>query len=202
MKQKFAPLLLFVLFFLSCSDGLSPLDLFSTGPEDLSLKKDFVRIEVEGDYSLLIPKYMKEDKSLHPDARLAYQHVAKEVAVVVMEENRHEFESSMALLDGYSDSTVFIENFANIQKNLIASSLGFPERGEPALKKIGELDAAQVWLEGQIDEIPVAYFLSCVDAGEQVYMVMCYTSKEKKTKFEDTFQKIADSFLLISPVIE
>ncbi len=202
MKQKFFPLILISLVLFSCKDGMSVLDLFSKGPENLSLKKDFVLIEVEGDYSLLIPKYMKENKALHPDASLAYNHEAREVAVVVIEENRSELEGSLALLDGYKDSASFIENFATIRMNLIASSLGFPEMGMPVLKTIGERDAAQVWLEGQIEETPVAYFLSCVDAGEQVYMVMCYTSKEKKTKFEDTFQKIADSFQLISPVIE
>lgn len=159
-------------------------------------------IEVEGDYSLLIPKYMKENRELHVDASLAYQDTVKEVAVLVMDENKGELIGSLSLLDGYDDSASFIENYANVQMYLISSSLGFPEMGVPVLKTIGERNAAQVWLEGSIEETPVAYFLSCVDAGEKVYMVMSYTSKEKKTKFEDTFQKIADSFLLISPVID
>lgn len=202
MKQN--SLLLFLSLFLvySCSDGRNPLDLFKKGPENLSLQKDFVLVEIDGDYSLQIPKYMKENKELHPDASLAYHHAVKEVAVVVLEENKGELIGSLPLRDGFNDSASFIENFASVQMNMIGSSLGFPEMGVPVLKKIGELDVAQVWLEGQIEETPVAYFLSCVDAGEKVYMVMSYTSKEKKTKFEDTFQKIADSFLLISPVIE
>ncbi|HCS20310.1 MAG TPA: hypothetical protein DIW47_07070 [Bacteroidetes bacterium] len=202
MKQKFIPLVLIALLFVSCSDSRGLLDLFSKGPENLSLKKDFTLLEVEGDYSLLVPKYMKEDKSLHPDASLAYKHEVKEVAVLVIDENKSELIGSLALLDGYTDSASFIENYAKVQMNMISANLGFPEMGEPVLKKIGELDAAQVWLEGQIEEAPVVYFLSCVDAGEKVYMVMSYTSKEKKTKFEDTFRKIADSFLLISPVID
>lgn len=194
MKQKSTLLFLGLFLVLSCSNG--------SNQENLSLYKDFKRIQVDGDYSLMLPDYMEENKELHPDASLAYQHVVKEVAVLVLDENKGELQASMHLLEGYKDSCSFIENYINVQMNLIASSLGFPEFGVPVLKTIGELDAAQVWLDGQIEETPVAYFLSCVDAGEKVYLVMSYTSKEKKTKFEDTFQKIADSFLLISPVID
>lgn len=202
MKAKFTPLLLFVFLGLSCNNGNGLLKLFEGGPENLSLEDDFLHVEVEGDYSLMVPKYMKENKTLHADASLAYQHAVKEVAVLVLDENRAELEGSLSLLEGFQDSASFIENYANVQMNLIASSLGFPEMGIPTLKTIGGLNAAQVWLDGQIEGTPVAYFLSCVDAGEKVYMVMSYTSKEKKTKFEDTFMKISDSFVLISPVID
>lgn len=202
MKRTFFPLFLLFPFLLSCDNGTKLLNLFEEKQEDLSLEKDFNRIEVEGDYSILIPKYMKENKELHTEASLAYQHALKEVATLVLDENKAELEGSLELLDGYVDSASFIENYANVQLNMIASSLGFAEKGDVVLKQIGELPAAQAWLEGQIEGMPIAYFINCVEARDKVYLVMSYTSQEKKPKFEATFIKIADSFQLISPVID
>jgi|GEM_PF-2313356 len=189
-----------VLGMISCNNGEGLMNLLSQKAENLDINKDFQTIEVQGEYSLKVPSYMKADTALHPDASLAYQHAVKEVATLVLDEYTSEIKESLPYMDGYSDSSSFIENYTNIQLNLIAEGLLYPEFGEIHLKEIDEYPASQVWMEGRIDGMDIAYFITCVLANEKIYFVMSYTSKEKKTKFGDTFQKIGDSFTILSHV--
>jgi len=190
--------MLCVLCLTACTNDSSLSGLFSQAEENLDLIKDFQTIEVENKFSIKVPNYMRSDSTLHPDASLAYQHEKKEVATLVLDENTDEISESLPFLDGYRDSASFIENYTNIQLNLIAEGLLFPEFGDIELKQIDEHPASQVWMEGRIDGLDIAYFITCIEAKDKVYFVMSYTSKEKKTKFEDTFQKIGDSFRLLN----
>lgn len=182
----------------ACTNGSSLLSLFSQSEENLDLDKDFKTAQVDGDFSIRVPSYMDADSSLHLDASLAFQHELKEVATLVLDENTSEIRESLPFLDGYNDSASFIENYTNIQLNLIAEGLLYPETGTILLKEIDENPASQVWMEGRIDGLDIAYFITCIEAKNKVYFVMSYTSKEKKSKFEDTFQKIGDSFRIIN----
>lgn len=174
------------------------MSIFASSDENLDLEKDFKTEQHEDEYRIKIPKYMKADTGLHADASLAFQSSLKEVAILILDENIKEFKDALQFLNGYDDSASFIENYANIQINLISQGLLYPESGDIVVNKIDEYPAAQVWMEGRIDGLNIAYFITCIETEKKVYFIMSYTSKEKKTKFEDTFKKIGSSFELIN----
>lgn len=200
MKKTLIPFFLISLLFASCNDGSSFLDFFNTD-ESLSLESDFNRIEVTDNYSILIPKYMKENKELHENASLSYQNELKEVATIIMEDKKKVIAETLPFMDGFTDSVAFIENYVNVQLNLVAEGLEFPKNGNPELVDIDGNPAAQVWIEGHVEGMDVAYFITCIDAGDKVYFILSYTSKKKKEKFKDTFQKIGASFQIVDNTI-
>ncbi|MDX5321582.1 MAG: hypothetical protein LPK45_10670, partial [Bacteroidota bacterium] len=165
------------------------------GQERLNLDKDFQKVEVPGEFSIRLPNYLGEDTSLHEDAILAYQNEFREVAVIVLDEYQEDLRESLPMLDSYVDTASFIANYLLAQISMISESLEFPENSEPVLTINNGYPSAHAWVEGGMEDMDLAYYISCIEANEKVYFILCYTSQKKKTKFEDTFEKIGASFL-------
>lgn len=169
-------------------------------PENLSPEKDFNRVEVADAYSLLIPKYMSEDQELHKDASLAYGNEKKGVYVVVLEESLALAASRITRMDGYEDSLDLIENYLRVTIRMAGESMQLPVEGASVRKEIDGNQSVSATLSGQLEETPLAYRFTSVKGRERIYLIMCWTSAEKKQNFENTFTKIADSFELVNLV--
>ena len=65
--------------------------------------------------------------------------------------------------------------------------------------KINGLDAEFLELEAKVNgvEDEIFYFLTFVDGGEKVYMIMAWTVKNRKEEHKKTFKTIAESFELV-----
>lgn len=183
------------IIFSSCGGSL-----FNSGPENLDLEDDFNKIEVADEFSIMLPKYLKQDSTLNEEAILAYQNAVKETATLVLEEYRSELEYAMPQLTGYSDTATFIANYIQVQTAIMSESLEFPEVGTPKYYQINGKPAAQTWMEGRIEDMDISYLITCIDGGSKAYVVLSYTTVSKKAKFENTFEKIANSLMLKNPV--
>ncbi|MBI1221270.1 MAG: hypothetical protein GC180_01595 [Bacteroidetes bacterium] len=200
MKLSILPLLVFMGILLSSCGDL--LDNIGNKPENLDLNEDFQKVEVADEFSILVPKYMSQDSSIHPDAILSYQNNFRNAVTLVFAEYRSVVEEVVNESPTYSDSLSLAGNYLNLKGMMMSENLEFAELGDPVYLNINGNPAAQVWLEGRVEGLDLTYFLTAIEGKSKVYFILSFTSIEKKSKFEDTFQKIGGSFMLKSPVVD
>jgi hypothetical protein len=160
---------------------------------------EFNVVNVNGEFSMAIPKYMTEAKNLNEDAALQYQNVFKETYVIVIDEVKQEMIGTFREVGEYDTTLSVAENYRNIQLRMLEEGITINARSKPEAVKVGNLDAQQVQIDGNVEGISqeIAYFLSFVEGKEKVYMIMAWTIKDRKEKYRKTFDKIAKSFRLI-----
>ena len=76
---------------------------------------DFKSISINNEYSVKLPKHMKEAKNLNDEASLQYQNIFKEVYFVVIDEPIEEFKEVFIDLGEYNDSLSLLKNYKQIQ---------------------------------------------------------------------------------------
>lgn len=184
----------FVLFMLAACGNLG-----SPKQEVLSLETDFNAVEINGEYQMMIPKYMKEASALNDDASLQYQNLFKEAYVVVIDESKEEFVSVFRDLGEYNDSLSVVENYRDIQLKYLVEGTEVISVSKPVSKKINERAAEVVELDGNVEGVAksISYYLTFVEGDKQVYMIMAWTLQDRKERFRDTYEKIANSFRLL-----
>jgi hypothetical protein len=177
----------------SCSD------LDKDKQENLSIESDFMPIEINDEYKISVPKYMKKANGLNDEASLQYQNIYKETYVVIIDESKEELVSTFQELGEYNDSISVVKNYRDIQLQLLSENINISMKSDPKSAQINGLDAEFVEIDGQVEGVnfEIAYFLTFIEGKEKVYMVMVWTLKEKKEKYKITFEQIAKSFKLL-----
>lgn len=80
-------------------------------------------VVVDSLYQLGLPYYMKEMKSLHPDASLEYANIYKEAYTVVIHEEKQYFIDLFTEYDEYDTTITAIENYANVQTKMFKEQI-------------------------------------------------------------------------------
>ncbi len=164
--------------------------------ESLSAK-DYKTIYVDSLYSLDVPNYMKELKSLHPEASLEYANIYKEAYTVVIHENKQEFISIFTELEEYNSDLSPINNYSIIQKKMFNETIEQFKFQDYGLKDINGYPAKQMKITGIIDGIDFVYVVAFVEGEEYIYMLMNWTDSSRFDKLENTFEYINGTFKII-----
>ncbi|WP_026778122.1 hypothetical protein [Polaribacter sp. Hel_I_88] len=166
----------------------------SLSKEDISAK-DLVEVSINNDYSISVPDYMKEMKSLNDDASFQYANIYKETYTIVIDEDKQEFIDAFKEIGIYNDSLTVIENYSEYQVNSFQESLNSDEVKELDFK-LKNLTAKQFELNGIIDGINANYLIGFVESDAKMYMLMSWTVDDRYKKYKNTFQLIQNSFKL------
>ncbi len=171
----------------------------SSEPEQLSIENDFKSIEVNNEYKISVPKYMKEAKDLSDEASLQYQNIFKETYFVILDESKEEMISIFQELGEYNNDISVIKNYRDIQLQYLADGMDVRGKSEPKSIQIGGLDAETMEFGGNVDDViyDIAYFVAFIEGKEKVYMLTAWTLESRKKKYKSTFEKILNSFELI-----
>lgn len=164
--------------------------------ESLS-EEDYKTISVENLYSLDVPNYMKEMKSLHDEASLEYANIFKDAYSVVIHENKQEFIDIFKEIDEYDSELSPIENYVMVQKQMFQESIDDFKFQDYGLKKINDYPARQIKVSGIIDGIDIKYVVAFIEGEDYIYMIMNWTSGERFSKMENTFEYITGTFKLL-----
>ena len=177
----------------------SCMDLIDKRKENLSLEKDFKSIEINSEYTMSVPKYMKETNGLNDDASLQYQNIFKETYVVVIDEPKEEFVSIFRELGEYNDSLSVIENYRDIQLQFLSEGITIDQSSESEMLKIKDLNAELVTITGKVTGViyGISYTLAFIEGSEDVYMIMAWTLESRQNKYEKTFMQMIKSFRLL-----
>lgn len=165
-------------------------------PESLS-ESNYQRVSIKGLYQLNVPKYMKEMKSLHPDASLKFANIYKEAYTIVIDENKKEFIDSFTEFDEYDTDLSPVENYTNAYKNMMSVTVDNLRFQDYGLIEVNGRPARQMKLTGFVDGIKAYDIITCVEGNENLYMIMSWTVGDRFEKLETTFEYINGTFKLI-----
>ncbi|MBT8244768.1 MAG: hypothetical protein HKP48_06245 [Winogradskyella sp.] len=198
MKYSKSLLLFVFLCLLSCVDFAKGIaEGFEDNNTESLSESNFKTITIDSLYQLDVPKYMKNMPSLHPDASLEYANIYKEAYSVVIHENKQEFIDIFKEIDEYDDKLSPIENYLQVQKNMLSESINNAKFQDYGLNNINGLPARQIKVIGRIDGIDAFYIICFVEGEENIYMLMNWTLQNKRNKFENTFEYINGTFKLL-----
>ncbi|MGB3465630.1 MAG: hypothetical protein WBA74_10180 [Cyclobacteriaceae bacterium] len=167
--------------------------------EKLSLEKDFKTIEVADLYSIKVPNYMTETESLNDEASVQVWSIFKETYCIVIEDVKEEFISTFKMIDLYDEDKSVLINYAEMQYAAMSENLEVLSETEMITTKINGADAIMLSMDSDKSlSVPteITYFLTFIEGKENIYLVLTWTLREKKHRYRDTFNKIANSFKL------
>ena len=185
-------LLFFLLIFQSCKKIIDSVG--SSGIDKVSVE-DLKKIDVNNIYSISIPDYMSEMKSLNEDASLQYANIFKETYTIVIDENKQDFINAFKNAEIYNDSISPLKNYVDFQVNSITENVedGKSNKSDAPLRI---KNASQYEITGKIDGIDISYLIGFVEGKENMFMMMSWTTKNRFKKYKNTFNLIHNSLKL------
>ena len=162
------------------------------GVDDVKIE-DLKVISVDDKYTMAVPEYMTELKSLNDDASFEYANIYKETYTIVIDENKQDFINAFKEIEIYNDSLSPLDNYSDYQ---IKSTKESMDNGEykKLNTKIRNLSSNQYEISGKTEGIDVNYLVSFIESDEDVYMIMSWTLKNRYKKYKNTFKLIQNSF--------
>ena len=136
---------------------------------------------------------------LNEEATLQYQSLLKEAYLLVIDEPKAGFEEVYRDLNQYDDDLSIMQNYRDARLKILSRTSEINHKTKPEPIKIHGLDAEAINLDANIEGVAneISYFLTFIEGGDRVYMIMAWTLKDKKIEHEKTFKTIAESFELI-----
>nr|WP_298925382.1 hypothetical protein [uncultured Allomuricauda sp.] len=195
--KKLSTILLLIILGFSLTSCINFKTKEKEGTSDI---ENFNQIEINNEYQVSLPKYMRKTSELNDDASLQYQNVFKEAYVIVIDEPKEEFVDVFKELDQYSDKYSLVENYRDVQLQLFAESMNIENETTPVSMEINGLDAEMLEIDGKVQGIEdkITYFLTFIEGDEKVYMIMAWTMLNRKDTYRADFENITKSFALIN----
>ena len=194
MRTKFASI--FVLSILFCSACKN----FKAKENDSEPKdENFNTVGVNNEYQIEIPRFMNGTTGLNEEASLQYQSLRHEAYLLIIDEPKLGFEQVYRDLEQYDDELSVLQKYRDARIQILSRTTKIINKFNSKPFKINGLDAEFLELEAKVNgvEDEIFYFLTFVDGGEKVYMIMAWTLKNRKEEHKKTFKTIAESFELI-----
>jgi len=185
---------------------ISILTLFSCGyaekagnesNQEVAVDKDFNYVEVNNEYSINLPSYMKKATSLNDEASLQYQNIFKEVYTIIIDESADEFIEVFKELNEYDENESILINYRRVQLSFISENMDLKDQSTPKPININGHDSELVSLEGNIDDVEIYYLLGFVQGKEKMYMIMTWTLLSRKDKYHKDLEDIITSFKIL-----
>ncbi|MBO6515343.1 MAG: hypothetical protein JJ975_02230 [Bacteroidia bacterium] len=158
-------------------------------------------VEVEGLYSIELPTYMmKATEELNEDASLQYENGFREMYIEVIDESKQEFIDIFRQYDLYHDSLSVVQNYRLAQIGSVTEDLKVSSQAAPVAKMINGLNSETVQVDGFYEGVDeeISYLLTAIEGDENLYLVMMWMLASDKEEKLPIFQKMVDSFKLMS----
>ena len=193
MKKSLVLILFLFISITSCKKIID--SAASIGKDDIK-KEDLKSISVNKDYTISVPDYMTELKSLNEDASFQYANIYKDVYTIVIDEDKQEFIKAFEDIGIYNDSLSIVSNYSDYQVKSLQEAINAKEVKELEFK-IKNLPSLQYELNGKIEGIDASYLIGFVEGKDKMYMIMSWTVDNRYKKYKNTFKLIQSSFKLI-----
>ena len=152
-------------------------------------------IEINEDYSLILPDFLSKTDELNPNASLQYQNLDKELFVIVIEEDRQEF--TRKILENKVEEVYppNLKGYTDIVYHSIGETIKISAKTDIEDVEINGLSAKTFTIQGQTqDRISVYYSFTLVKGKDKYYQIAQWTAKNQKALFEKQMKEIAASF--------
>ncbi|WP_424989007.1 hypothetical protein [Flagellimonas sp.] len=194
MRYRYlVPVIALVLCLVSCKDSKNKKEVDTFGADT------FHTYSINGNYNIDVPNFMTGTTGLNEEASLQFQSLIKEAYLLVIDEPKADFEEVYRDLGQYDDSLSVIQNYRDARLQILSRTTQIIHKSANTSRLIHGLNAESVELDAKVNGMDneISYFLTFINGGEKVYMVMGWTLKERKKEHKKTFKTIAESFRLI-----
>lgn len=148
-------------------------------------KTEYQTVKVKNKYSLELPGFLSEAKTLNPEASLQYQNPLKEFYVIVLDEPKTQFPNQGA---------INLEEYKNIVLENMKMNLSEPTISPIEDTIINGLKAKLFSISDDTENIGIYYQFAYIESKGNFYQVMTWTLENKKDKFSNDMDKIIASF--------
>lgn len=158
--------------------------------------EDFNKVTVNGAFEVSFPKYMRGTTRLNDEASLQYENALKETYTIIINEPKAEFVEILKELEEYNLEASPLQNYRAIQLQLLGTTMNIHQKTEPKPSTINGLASESMEINANVEGVDeeIAYFLTFIDGGEDVFMIMSWTLKSYAHQYRKTFEMIAESF--------
>jgi hypothetical protein len=144
---------------------------------------------------VLLPSFLeKAGTTLNEDASLQYLHTWKEFYVVVIDEQKSEFNAAIdnnQLSDRYTKD---IDGYAKIMEEKFESSITTTQINRWMPVTINNFPARIKTLRGNSEGVDAFYYFGIIEGQSHYYQVMTWTLAEKEKDYKEQMKKIIYSF--------
>jgi hypothetical protein len=180
----------------SCFSGSAD-DTRSSLEELIKPSVEYDVVEIEGLYSMKVPKFMTVTTQLQEDASLQYNNPFKEKYVTVLDEKNDEIMVFMTDYGVYDDSKSKLENYVDTRLSYLTES-GISVINQTDLKSemINGRKAYSTMIDATVSDIAqdITYYFTYVEGRENYYMISAWTLMDRKDSYTDEVKEMASSF--------
>jgi hypothetical protein len=196
--SKFFPVLALLAFF-----GLSSFTGESNHISHFSFSgdtSDTRKVTISDQYSMMIGKHMKEDKTLNDEASLQYADTEEELYIIVIDEVTKDFTNTFRSVKGWDNNMTAAENYRRVQMASLKKKIKF--KGKPVITKTkaGTLAMEIVDVTAKVSGIdsPIFYKVGFLEGGDHLYMVMSWTLADMKTRHSREMEEMISSIRMVN----
>lgn len=156
--------------------------------------EDFNEVLLDEHYAVQVPYYMKRKDDLHKDVLFGFRSEDGESYLMAFRATEGEASEQVIHNEIDLDSLGLSAAYVELQKQILGSGMQFVEFDSLENISLNGLPAALSGVQGELDKTELSYRLFGVTADEKIYLLIYWTSRKKKVKFDRTFRQIASSF--------
>ncbi len=142
-----------------------------------------VKKSSNGLFSIDVPTYMAEAADLNDVASLQYSNPAKEMYVIVIDDDKVELGGKYTL-----------DSYFNFAKSNIVNGIQSAKEIPQNVSSINGMPSRQEAITGLFSDLGVYYFLTVVESPTHFYQIMSWTLADNKSLYGDDIKKMAGSF--------
>ena len=146
-------------------------------------------------YTLTIPDFLNKTNDLNEDASLQYEHLRKELYVLVIDENKKELYDILEeneLVDTYAKS---LEGFTKLFLDGFEGDPNFPDVPDASDEQINGLPAKIITMDGKAEDVDIHYKIALVEGKDDFYQIMTWTIKSMKAEHSTDMDDLLRSFV-------
>ena len=182
-------------FMLSCTGSEVKKSKTGNLPE-----RNFKIVKINNEYSVHVPKYMKETDDLNDKASLQYENIYKETYLIVVDEDKQHFIDLSKELGLFNDSVSVTENYQWVHELNINQEVDILKKTETQAISVHDLDTRIMQIDGRVSGTPedVSFFFAFIEGDKKMYYITAWTTPDKKETYTPDFMNIIKSFRLIN----
>lgn len=195
---------IYVFSILTISTALTSCFSSTTADETRSSLEELIKpsveydvVEIEGLYSMKVPKFMTVTTQLQEDASLQYNNPFKEKYVTVLDEENEEIMAFMTDYGVYDDSKSKLENYVDTRLSyLTESGISIIKQTDLKSEMINGRKAVSTMIDASVPDIAedITYYFTYVEGKEHYYMISAWTLLDRKDSYTEEVKEMTSSF--------
>ncbi len=163
---------------------------------------NFLLVNTEKLFQVAVPDYMSKATNLSEEASLQYQNLLKELYLVVLHEPADEFQEAFQNIGMYEDSISLLDNYTNVQYESITDEMEIASDVVRKSAKINGLPARIIAFDADLEgvDVPITYYYTIYQGSKNVYLMLSWTLKSRRTTYLPIMEKMSKSFRLMTDI--